>query len=68
MYRGLYRGKEVAIKVFTADTFTDAADAKEIMLLRMCQSDHVVQFKGVAHVGGGAKWIVMEYMDGGWVP
>jgi len=53
-------GKQVAIKVLPVDDEDTSELHKEINILKQCQSNFIVSYKG-SYMKGSDMWIVMEY-------
>ncbi|XP_021771611.1 serine/threonine-protein kinase STY46-like [Chenopodium quinoa] len=67
LYRGVYLGQDVAIKILRSEHLTEASEeefAQEVAILREVQHDNVVRFIG-ACTKSPDLCIVTEYMPGG---
>ncbi|XP_021760999.1 serine/threonine-protein kinase STY46-like [Chenopodium quinoa] len=67
LYRGVYLGQDVAVKILRSEHLTEASEeefAQEVAILREVQHDNVVRFIG-ACTKSPDLCIVTEYMPGG---
>eukprot|EP00884_Botryococcus_braunii_P020082 jgi/Botrbrau1/6758/Bobra.0324s0042.2 len=65
VFKGLFKGSPVAIKVVESVSSTTASGIlKEIAVLSGCRHSHIVQFLGVAFSDKHVL-LIMEYMEGG---
>eukprot|EP00884_Botryococcus_braunii_P016160 jgi/Botrbrau1/3227/Bobra.174_1s0004.2 len=65
VFKGLFKGSPVAIKVVECVSSTTAdCVLKEIAVLGGCRHSDIVQFLGVAF-SDKQVWLIMEYMEGG---